>query len=111
MSSPATAVPPPITEIPLFARGKVRDVYDLGDKLLMVATDRLSAFDVVLPTPTPGKGAILTRLSVFWFNYLGVPSHFLSSDLKDLPPALARHHEYLRGRFMLVKKAKRFDVE
>jgi len=111
MSSPATAVPPSITEIPLFARGKVRDVYDLGDKLLMVATDRLSAFDVVLPTPIPGKGAILTQLSVFWFNYLGVPSHFLSSDLKDLPPALARHHEYLRGRFMLVKKAKRFDVE
>jgi phosphoribosylaminoimidazole-succinocarboxamide synthase len=111
MNSPATAVPPPITEIPLFARGKVRDVYDLGDKLLMVATDRLSAFDVVLPTPIPGKGTILTQLSVFWFIHLGVPSHFLSADLKDLPPALARHHEYLRGRFMLVKKAKRFDVE
>ncbi len=111
MSSPATASPPPITEIPLFARGKVRDVYDLGDKLLMVATDRLSAFDVVLPTPIPGKGAILTQLSVFWFQYLGVPSHFISAELKDLPASLAKHHEYLRGRFMLVKKAKRFDVE
>src|SRR3954468_2163860 len=99
MSSPATAVPPPITEIPLFARGKVRDVYDLGDKLLMVATDRLSAYDVVLPTPIPGTGAILTQLSVFWFNHRGVPSHFLSADLKDLPASLARHRDYLRGRF------------
>lgn len=111
MNSPATAAPPPITEAPLFARGKVRDVYDLGDRLLMVATDRLSAFDVVLPTPIPGKGAILTQLSVFWFGILGVPNHFLSADVKDLPPALARHADYLRGRFMLVKKAKRFDVE
>jgi phosphoribosylaminoimidazole-succinocarboxamide synthase len=111
MSNPATSSPPPITEIPLFSRGKVRDVYDLGDKLLMVATDRLSAFDVVLPTPIPGKGAILTQLSVFWFNHLGVPSHFISADLKDLPASLDRHRDYLRGRFMLVKKAKRFDVE
>jgi phosphoribosylaminoimidazole-succinocarboxamide synthase len=111
MPSPATAAPPPITEVPLFARGKVRDVYDLGDKLLMVATDRLSAFDVVLPTPIPGKGAILTQLSVFWFNHLGVPSHFLSADLADLPPSLARHRDYLKGRFMIVRKAKRFDVE
>jgi phosphoribosylaminoimidazole-succinocarboxamide synthase len=111
MKSPAAAIPPPITEIPLFARGKVRDVYDLGDKLLMVATDRLSAYDVVLPTPIPGKGAILTQLSVFWFNHLGVPSHFLSADVRDLPASLARHRDYLRGRFMLVKKAKRFDVE
>jgi phosphoribosylaminoimidazole-succinocarboxamide synthase len=111
MSNPVTANPPPITEIPLFSRGKVRDVYDLGDKLLMVATDRLSAFDVVLPTPIPDKGAILTQLSVFWFNHLGVPSHFLSADLKDLPASLNRHRDYLRGRFMIVKKAKRFDVE
>jgi phosphoribosylaminoimidazole-succinocarboxamide synthase len=111
MNSPAAASSPPITEIPLFARGKVRDVYDLGDKLLMVATDRLSAYDVVLPTPIPGKGAILTQLSVFWFDYLAVPNHFISSDPEDLPPALARHRDYLRGRFMIVKKAKRFDVE
>ena len=111
MSNPVTSTPPPITEIPLFSRGKVRDVYDLGDRLLMVATDRLSAFDVVLPTPIPGKGAILTQLSVFWFNHLGVPSHFISADLKDLPASLDRHRDYLRGRFMLVKKAKRFDVE
>jgi phosphoribosylaminoimidazole-succinocarboxamide synthase len=111
MSNPVTSSPPPITEIPLFSRGKVRDVYDLGDRLLMVATDRLSAFDVVLPTPIPGKGAILTQLSVFWFNHLGVPSHFISADLKDLPASLDRHRDYLRGRFMLVKKAKRFDVE
>ncbi len=109
--TPPPANPPPITEVPLFARGKVRDVYDLGDRLLMVATDRLSAFDVVLPTPVPGKGAILTQLSVFWFKHLGVPSHFISADLKDLPASLQRHSDYLRGRFMLVKKAKRFDVE
>ncbi|MDQ3002630.1 MAG: phosphoribosylaminoimidazolesuccinocarboxamide synthase [Fibrobacterota bacterium] len=111
MSNPVASSPPPITEIPLFSRGKVRDVYDLGDRLLMVATDRLSAFDVVLPTPIPDKGAILTQLSVFWFNHLGVPSHFISADLKDLPASLNRHRDYLSGRFMLVKKAKRFDVE
>lgn len=100
-----------ITEIPLFSRGKVRDVYDLGDRLLMVATDRLSAFDVVLPTAIPDKGKILTQLSVFWFGFLGVPSHFLSADVKDLPEAVRKHEDYLRGRFMLVRKAKRFDVE
>ena len=111
MSNPATSSPPPITEVPLFSRGKVRDVYDLGDTLLMVATDRLSAFDVVLPTPIPDKGKILTQLSVFWFKHLNVPSHFLSADLEDLPASLDRHRDYLRGRFMLVKKAKRFDVE
>lgn len=101
----------PITEFPLFSRGKVRDVYDLGDRLLMVATDRLSAFDVVLPTAIPDKGKILTQLSVFWFDYLKVPSHFLSADVKDLPESLKKHDAYLAGRFMLVRKAKRFDVE
>ena len=111
MKKAAVPAVAPITEIPLFARGKVRDVYDLGDQLLMVATDRLSAFDVVLPTPIPGKGAILTQLSVFWFRHLGVPSHFLSADVEDLPASLTAHRDYLRGRFMLVKKAKRFDVE
>jgi phosphoribosylaminoimidazole-succinocarboxamide synthase len=108
-NSPITA--PPITEFPLFSRGKVRDVYDLGDRLLMVATDRLSAFDVVLPTAIPDKGKILTQLSVFWFDYLKVPSHFLSAEVKDLPEALKKHEAYLEGRFMLVRKAKRFDVE
>jgi phosphoribosylaminoimidazole-succinocarboxamide synthase len=111
MNNPVTATPPPITEIPLFSRGKVRDVYDMGDRLLMVATDRLSAFDVVLPTPIPDKGKILTQLSVFWFKHLGFPSHFLTADVKDLPASLDRHRDYLRGRFMIVKKAKRFDVE
>ena len=111
MNNPVAAMPPPITEIPLFSRGKVRDVYDLGERLLMVATDRLSAFDVVLPTPIPDKGKILTQLSVFWFKHLGVPSHFLSADLEDLPSSLDKHRDYLRGRFMIVKKAKRFDVE
>ena len=100
-----------LSGLTLARRGKVRDVYDLGDRLLMVATDRLSAFDVVLPTPIPDKGKILTQLSVFWFNHLGVPSHFLSADVRDLPEALRRHEDYLRGRFMLVRKAKRFDVK
>ena len=103
--------PAPIAEVPLFARGKVRDVYDLGDRLLMVATDRLSAFDVVLPTAIPDKGKILTQISVFWFGHLGMPSHFLSADTRDLPETLRKHEDYLRGRFMLVRKAKRFDVE
>lgn len=111
MQNLAPTPPPPITEVPLFARGKVRDVYDLGDQLLMVATDRLSAFDVVLPTPVPNKGAILTQLSVFWFKHLGIPSHFISCEMNALPASLQKHANYLKGRFMLVKKAKRFDVE
>lgn len=95
------------------AQGKVRDLYDLGDSLLLVASDRLSAFDVVLPDPIPHKGEVLTKLSLYWFDLLGdvVPNHLLSADVTDLPDAFKPHADYLAGRFMLVKKAKVFPVE
>jgi phosphoribosylaminoimidazole-succinocarboxamide synthase len=95
------------------AQGKVRDMYDLGRALLIVATDRISAFDVVLPDPVPYKGEVLTRISRFWFDHLAdvVPNHFLTSDECDLPEALAAHADELRGRFMIVKKAEVFPVE
>src|SRR5271157_1027627 len=85
-------------------RGKVRDVYDLGDRLVVVATDRLSAFDWVLPTPIPGKGRLLTQLSLFWFHRLGVPNHFLSEDLAEIGKPFAGRDELI-GRTMLVRKA------
>ncbi len=95
------------------SQGKVRDLYDLGDKLLLVASDRISAFDFVLPDPIPFKGEVLTKLSLFWFELLAdvVPNHLLSTDVADLPEQFAPHAEYLRGRFMLVKKAEVFPVE
>ena len=95
------------------SQGKVRDLYDLGDRLLLVASDRISAFDVVLPDEIPHKGEILTRLSVFWFGLLGeiVPNHLLSTDVADLPSEFVPYAGWLRGRFMLVKKASVFPVE
>ncbi len=95
------------------SQGKVRDLYDLGDRLLLVASDRISAFDFVLPDTIPFKGEILTKLSLFWFDLLGdvVPNHLLSTDVLELPPEFAAHADYLRGRFMLVKKATVFPVE
>jgi len=95
------------------SQGKVRDLYDLGDKLLLVASDRLSAFDVVLPEPIPFKGEVLTKLSLFWFELLAdvVPNHLLSADVADLPEQFAPMADYLAGRFMLVKKATVFPVE
>lgn len=77
----------------------------------MVATDRLSAFDVVMPTTIPDKGRILNQLSVFWFQQLGMPNHLVSADVSDYPSVLTPHKDYLRGRSMLVKKAKRCDIE
>jgi phosphoribosylaminoimidazole-succinocarboxamide synthase len=95
----------------LRGRGKVRDIYDLGDTLLIVATDRLSAFDVVLPTPIPDKGRVLTQLSVFWFETLRdvVPHHVLSAT--DFPAELAPHAGQLRGRAMLVRKTEPVPIE
>lgn len=101
----------PITEVPLFHQGKVRDMYDMGDAFLMVASDRLSAFDVVLPTPISGKGKILNQLSLFWFQQLGMPNHLITANVEEYPAVLARHKDYLRGRSMLVKKATRHNVE
>jgi phosphoribosylaminoimidazole-succinocarboxamide synthase len=102
-----------ITEYPLFARGKVRDVYDLGDKLLIVATDRISAFDVVLPNGIPGKGKMLTQMSLFWFDLVRnvAENHLISGNVDEFPEDLKKHREILEGRSMLVKKAKRIDVE
>ena len=95
------------------SQGKVRDIFDLGKTLLMVATDRLSAFNVVLPDPIPYKGEVLTKISLFWFDHLAdiVPNHLLSADECDLPESLAQNADALRGRFMLVKKAEVFPVE
>ena len=85
--------------LPPFGRGKVRDTYDLGDRLLIVATDRISAFDRVLPTGIPGKGAVLTQLSSFWFRQTGqiVPNHLIADQIADYPPELRRHAEALVG--------------
>ena len=101
-------------DLPLIARGKVRDIYDLGDKLLIVTTDRISAFDVVLPTGIPDKGAVLTQLSAFWFEKTGdiVPNHFISvvdsTRVDGVPVELPAE---MIGRAMLVRKAQRIDVE
>ncbi|MDM8517902.1 phosphoribosylaminoimidazolesuccinocarboxamide synthase [Desulfobacterales bacterium HSG16] len=97
----------------LARRGKVRDVYDLGDSLLLVATDRLSAFDVVMPQPIPGKGKILNLISLFWFEATQdiVENHLISSDVEDFPEKCAPYIDTLRGRSMLVKKAAPLPVE
>jgi phosphoribosylaminoimidazole-succinocarboxamide synthase len=93
------------------ARGKVRDIYDLGDKLLIIATDRLSAFDVVLPTPIPEKGRVLTQLSLFWFNLLRdvIPNHVLSAT--DFPPPFDSYKDELAGRSMVVRKTHPLSIE
>ena len=94
-----------IPGLPAPKRGKVRDLYDLGDCLLLVATDRISAFDVVMPNGIPDKGRILNSLSVFWFGLLdGVPNHLITADVEQYPAALQAVKEDLRGRSMLVKK-------
>ena len=95
------------------AQGKVRDLYDLGDQLLLVASDRISAFDYILPDEIPYKGQVLTQLSCFWFDLLSdvVENHLISADVADLPEKFKPYADYLAGRFMLVKKANMFPVE
>jgi phosphoribosylaminoimidazole-succinocarboxamide synthase len=97
----------------LLKRGKVRDVYDLGEHLLMIATDRISAFDVVMPNPVPDKGIILTQISLFWFNIMQslIHNHVVASDVKDYPEICQPYAEALKGRSMLVKKAQPLAVE
>ena len=95
----------------LVSRGKVRDIYDLGDSLLIVATDRISAFDVVMPDPIPDKGKILTQLSDFWLNYLGIENHLLGIDESGFPEVCRPYASQLAGRTMWVKKAKVMPVE
>ena len=115
---PGGPAPPPLArvdlpDLPLFARGKVREMYDLGDHLLMVASDRLSAFDVVLEEPIPGKGIVLSSLSAFWFEQFGqvVPNHMVSADPEDWPPEARRHADQLRARALLVRRCRRVNVE
>ena len=114
MMSAATLLQTSLSDLQLLRRGKVRDVYDVDDNsLLVVATDRISAFDCVLPTPIHRKGEVLTALSEFWFQQLAdvVPNHFITSDLEQMPEAIQRHSDELRGRSMLVKRAEVFPVE
>jgi phosphoribosylaminoimidazole-succinocarboxamide synthase len=94
-------------------QGKVRDIYDLGDTLLLVATDRVSAFDVVMNEPIPDKGRILTQLSAFWFRHLSdlAPNHLISLEVADFPPACQPFREILQGRTMLVRKCRPLPVE
>ncbi len=96
-----------------FRRGKVRDVYEIDDQLLMVATDRISAFDVVLPTPIPMKGAILTQLSKFWFSMMKdiVPHHLVTTEVDEFPAVLRPYRDVLRLRSMLTVKAEIFPIE
>jgi len=102
-----------IPVVPLLGRGKVRDIYDLGDKLLIVATDRLSAFDVVLPDPIPDKGRILTQISLYWFEQMSdiTPNHLLAHRVEDYPSELHPFRDQLEGRSMLVKKCQPLAIE
>jgi len=102
-----------ITGMPIFKRGKVKDIYDLGDRLLIVASDRISCFDVVLPTKIPGKGQIVTALSAHWFREMEdiVGSHLLATDVEQFPFICRRYKEQLEGRSMLVKRAIPTRVE
>lgn len=100
-------------DVELVGRGKVRDIYSLGDQLLIVATDRISAFDYILATGIPDKGRVLTQLSIFWFDFLKdvTPTHFLTANVDEYPEVLQRYRDQLEGRSMLVKKARMMDVE
>ncbi|MBD3425603.1 MAG: phosphoribosylaminoimidazolesuccinocarboxamide synthase [Candidatus Omnitrophica bacterium] len=100
-------------DINFHKRGKVRDIYDLGEHLLMVSTDRISCFDVVLPTVIPQKGEVLTRLSEFWFDHTGdiIENHFISSSVDDFPENLMKYRSDIQGRSMLVKKTRPVPVE
>ena len=102
-----------IPELTLFKKGKVRDVYEIDDKLLIIATDRISAFDFVLPSLIPDKGKVLTQLSKFWFDFTSLvcPNHLLSADAASFPPVLAKYRGLLDKRTMLVKKTKVVPIE
>ena len=101
------------SDLKLIKRGKVRDIYDLGDTLLMVMTDRISAFDVIMPNPIPGKGKILTQISLFWFEQLSslVENHVISANVDEYPDACHPYADTLRDRSMLVKKAEPLPIE
>jgi phosphoribosylaminoimidazole-succinocarboxamide synthase len=98
--------------LPLVHKGKVRNVYDLGQSYLIVTSDRISAFDYVIPTIIPDKGRVLHKLSMFWFDFIQeiVPNHTITGNFESFPPSI-KQHEYLRDRSMIAKKAKRVDIE
>lgn len=100
-------------DIPFFSRGKVRDIYDLGEYLLLVASDRISAFDVVLPNGIPGKGRVLTQISIFWFEQMKdiIQNHVVATRVENFPEKLHKYADILEGRSMLVKKARPVPVE
>ena len=100
-------------DLPLFIRGKVREVYDLGDKLLMVSSDRISAYDVVLPTAIPDKGKVLNQISIFWFEKTKhiVPNHFISASIEKYPAELQKYGDQISGRSMLVWKTEKIPIE
>ena len=102
-----TAIP----DLPPPKSGKVRDVFDMGDTLLMVVTDRISAFDVILPSGVPDKGKVLNQLSLFWMDFLGLPNHLVTADVDEYPAPLQCAKDDLRGRSMLVKKVDMFPAE
>lgn len=112
--SAATLLQTSIADLQLIKRGKVRDVYAVDDEhLLIVVTDRISAFDCILPTPIERKGAVLTSLSKFWFQKLShiVPNHLVTTDIEQMPAAVSRHADKLAGRSMLVRRAEIFPIE
>ncbi len=100
-------------DVPLLNRGKVRDIYDLGDLLLLVATDRISAFDVVLPNGIPGKGRVLTKISIYWFEQMQdvIQNHIVATEIRDFPQKLHKYADVLEERSMLVRKAQQVPVE
>ena len=102
-----------LSDVKFLRRGKVRDVYEIDDYLLIIATDRVSAFDVVLPNGIPDKGRILTQISIYWFNRMKdiIENHIVATDVKDYPEVLHKYKDILEGRSMLVKKAKPMPVE
>jgi phosphoribosylaminoimidazole-succinocarboxamide synthase len=104
---------PTIPGLRPFGRGKVRETFDLGDRLLMVASDRISAYDSILPTGIPNKGIVLTQLSKFWFERTGdiIPNHMLTTDLSSLPETAQSMRDAIEGRSMIVRKAERIDIE
>lgn len=110
---PAIVLETNFSAVKLFFRGKVRDLYEVNSRLLIVATDRISAFDCVLPTGIPDKGKVLTQVSVFWFKFLRtrVESHFISATPDDYPAALVPHRDDLRGRSMLVERTQPVPIE
>jgi phosphoribosylaminoimidazole-succinocarboxamide synthase len=102
-----------LTGVERYGRGKVRDVYSIDGKLLIVASDRISAFDYILQTGIPDKGRVLTQLSIFWFDFLRdlTPTHFLTADIKDYPEPLPKFRDQIEGRSMLVKRANMIEIE